>query len=234
MIPANVSELQRQRVLKRWRKNDENDLAKSISNVKERRRLQVQLIAYLQGDGSVFMRKVKDNTRYDICFYPDNLKVAYRFVELYQKLYGRSLKIMPLPNYFVIRTTQRIAYEELSKLAKFHSLEWEVPIPLLDDMGKKKLWIRAFFDCEAHVSNASIVVQSVNKHGLKQIQSLLSEFGIKSNFYTYHRKQKTWNTNYLLCICQRESRETFLKQIGFNHSLKQEKLKISCRRRLTW
>ena len=69
-----------------------------------------------------------------------------------------------------------------------------------------------------------IQIQSVNEKGLLSMQKLLGEFDIKSNFYTYQRKNKNWNTNYLLFILRKESIYKFFKNIGFNHPVKQEKI----------
>ncbi len=223
----NNSELQREYVLRRWNKNDELDRSRAISDINERNKLYPAVIAYLQGDGSVIARKVAGKMRYDMQFYPDDLTVANLFIEMYQKLYGRQLKISPRKNFFVLRTTQKIAYEDLSRLARFKSLEWEIPSSILDTNEKKKSWLRAFFDCEAYVGKGNIVIQSVNKLGLEQVKDLLSHFGINTRSYTYQRKQTTWNVNYLLVISRRENRQSFLKQIGFNHSKKQEKLEKS-------
>jgi len=221
------SELQRQRVLKRWQKQDTADLSKAVLDIEQRKTLLAPLIAYLQGDGFVSLRYEKNHEtapHHELAFYPDHIKVAKIFVKLYRQLYGRKLRIEKLENHFRVRSTQRIAYKELIKITEFRSTTWYIPTRFLDNCEKKKLWLRAFYDCEAYVGPKSIVVQSVNKYGLKQVQRLLAEFGMSSRFYQYVRKQKNWNTNYLLALFRKEDRQNFLKEIGFNHPNKQKKL----------
>jgi intein/homing endonuclease len=75
-----------------------------------------------------------------------------------------------------------------------------------------------------YVGKTEIRVQSVNKKGLLELQKILLQFQIKSNFYSYERKQKNWKTNYHLAIMRRGSRVKFLKYIGFNHIKKLQKL----------
>ena len=225
-----ISEIQRIRVLQRWRKKDEYDLKKAVSDIEERRRLQVVLISYLQGDGCICVRYDKPNVfRYDLAFYPDHISLAIHFVDIYKKLYGRVQRIKNLGNYFSVRVTQKFACKELLGLAKFNSLEWQVPFKMLDTDEKKSRWLKAFFDCEAYVCKKSIVVQSVNKTGILQIKKLLEEFNIQSRFYSYERKQKNWNTNYLLFVSCKKYGRRFLKQIGFTHQLKQKKLALFAR-----
>ena len=54
---------------------------------------------------------------------------------------------------------------------------------------------------------------------------MLAEFEIKSKLYSYERKQKSWNTNYMLNVNGRERMLKFQEEIGFNHRLKKTKLK---------
>jgi len=103
------------------------------------------------------------------------------------------------------------------------SLEWTIP-NFCNSKQKKREWLRAFFDCEAHVNKQSICVQSVNKQGLEQIKQCLQEFNINALTYKYERKQKNWNTNYLLFIFRKKDRQRFLKVIGFTHHKKLERL----------
>ena len=89
----------------------------------------------------------------------------------------------------------------------------------------KREWLRAFFDCEAYVGKRVIQLQSVNNRGINQIKDLLNEFKIESKIYGYERKHEKWNKNYILCVMKKASRERFLKEIGFTHARKLEKLR---------
>lgn len=95
--------------------------------------------------------------------------------------------------------------------------------------GRLPEWLRAYFDCEGYVGKNVIHIQSVNKKGIEKIHELLKEFNIESKIYKYQRKNKNWNTNYLLYILKKESRLNYLKEIGFNHLIKFQKLSKFCR-----
>lgn len=213
-----TSELQRQRVLARWKRQSEYEQSKAVKDTATRQKLLARLIAYIQGDGSL----LKEHA--DIMFYPDHRDVAKLFVITFEQLYGRTPRIHPLENHFRVRLKHKAAGKELISLTAFNGLEWHLPSQILSTIDTKREWLRAFFDCEAYVGPRTIVVNSVNETGLREVKQLLSEFGIASRFYVYHRKQKNWNTNYILVIGKKNDRQTFLKRIGFNHPTKQRKL----------
>jgi len=70
-----------------------------------------------------------------------------------------------------------------------------------------------------------IQLQFVNKKGIEDIKNLLETFNIESKIYSYERKNKNWNTNYILSIMKKNSRITFLNEIGFYNLKKLKKLK---------
>ena len=90
----------------------------------------------------------------------------------------------------------------------------------------KKEWLRAFFDCEAYVCRNHIKIQTVNKAGMLEVKSLLEEFDIPSRYYVYTPKNEKWKVNHMLFLVK-EARKNYLDNIGFNHSIKQSKLKKS-------
>jgi len=220
-------QLQRELILRRWRRNDAIEKQRTVKDETVRKRLQSRLIGYLQGDGSVGRNYDKATGRYhhNIMFYPDHIKVAELFANTFYELYGRRINIKKLENHYKVRVCHRVAYQELTSMTTFDSLGWQAPYNLLHDVNSKREWLSAMFDCESYVGPRTIVVNSVNKRGLLQVQQLLQEFGIQTRFYQYQRKQKNWNTNYILAISRISDRQTFLKRIGFNHPRKQEKLK---------
>ena len=131
-----------------------------------------------------------------------------------------------MKNHYHIHVSCKTACEDLLKMTEFSSLTWRLPNELKTDQSKKE-WLRALFDCEAYVSPKLIQMQLVNKIAIHQVKNLLYSFGINSRLYEYTRKNKNWNTNYILNIGKREDRLKYLKQIGFNHTLKLNKLKDS-------
>ncbi len=194
-----------------------------------------RLCAYLAGDGAVLKRPAKKSKnsifRYDIAFFPDNLKMAENFSSAFYALYGKRLRIIQDKkyNYLVLRCSSKIVYFDLIKICKFKSLEWNVPFDFLSTDSMKTEWLRAFFDCEAYVGKNRINLQSVNKKGIYGIKKLLKILGIEtSRVYEYKRKQKTWNMNYILELRGKTELKNYLNLIGFNHSLKQQKLAQQC------
>lgn len=189
--------------------------------------LKARIFGYLAGDGYVSILKGGNGYNYyEINFYPDDYSTLVMFVEAFRVVYRKEPAIYRYKNkrIYYVRCRDKKICKELLSIARFKSLEWNIPFKLLKNVKSKKEWLRAFFDCEAHVARKQIQLQSVNFSGLKQVQKLLQHFSIESKIYKYERKNKKWNTNYILCIMKRESRKNYLKKIGFNHSKKKEKL----------
>lgn len=190
--------------------------------------LKARICAYLAGDGYVAIVKGRRHTYYEVNFYPDNYSTLVAFVEAFRYVYGKEPLVYRHKNkrmYYVRCRNKKICTDLLS-ITKFKSLEWTIPLKLLKDRESKKEWLRAFFDCESHIAKKQIQLQSVNLIGLRQIQRLLKSFSIESKLYKYERKNRNWNTNYILSIMKRESRKKYLNEISFNHSDKKEKLAL--------
>lgn len=115
-------------------------------------------------------------------------------------------------------------YKILILLGAGKSREWFISDYIFASTNICKIeWLKAFYDDESHVSveNKLIVLNCVNNVGLKQIQLLLFEFGIKSKFYgPYHYKQYSI---YRLTI-RRNSILKYSEVIGFNHPEKRDAL----------
>lgn len=184
-----------------------------------------RICACLAADGSVYIREENNRKRhYTIRFYPDNIELANSFVRSFHMIYGRSPSIKVEKKYFIINCDCKDAVLDLFSITKFGSLEWFIPFKILKNSATKKEWLKSFFDCDGYVAKKYVQLQSVNRKGIKQIQTLLQTFGIVSRIYIYKRKQKNWNTNYLLNIYGKEMMAKFSKEIGFNHPLKMKKL----------
>lgn len=184
------------------------------------------LCGFLSGDGSVQDRY----PHYEIDFYPDDKKVALIYRGIFRDLYNKKLVIRKQRRYFgncfSLRVKYKKAFMHLKSLTTFGRLRWRVPRFVLKEYALKKAWLRAFFDCEGYVNpNGKVIqIQTVNKAGLKQVKSMLNSLDINSNTYKYERKNKNWNTNYILCITG-NSIENFSSIVGFNHSRKSKMLK---------
>ncbi len=192
--------------------------------------LKARVCGYLAGDGSIFKRRNAslNSFRYDIAFYPDNLEMAESFNQAFYKLYDRRFKIRKhkFKKYYKLKGCHQVAYFDLTKITKFGTHDWRVPFDFLKTNPMKVEWLKAFFDCESYVGKNKIQLQSVNKKGICEIKDLLENLDIEtSKIYKYERKQKNWNTNYLLEIRKKSNLNKYLKLIGFNHSSKKNKLK---------
>ncbi len=216
-------------VRSRWDK-EEKRFSDNIARIKSDPKfylLKSRLLGFLAGDGYITKRKEKSlqAIHYAVEFFPDHYSMIPPYVEAFKYLYLKEPCVKEKTNFFSVRSSHKYACNDLLSIIPLGTHDWGVPFDFLINIESKKEWLRAFFDCEAHVSKKKITVQSVNHNGLIQVQRLLTEFGIESKIYSYVRKNPRHNTNYLLCIMKKESRKTFLTNIGFNHKLKQEKLK---------
>lgn len=195
-----------------------------MENLNKHLPLKARIHGYLCGDGSVSLRKEKNKTHSEIRFYPDDLSMARAYSVALRVCYQKVPSIKKLNNYYRVYLNSIIVAKDLLKDGSFHSLEWSIPDWVLENPAYSKEWLRAFFDSEAHVGKREIRIQSVNKRGLLQIQQLLNDLSISSKFYSYQRKNLNWNTNYHLAVFGAKNKNSFLKKIGFNHSIKLRKL----------
>ncbi len=202
------------------------------NNHKKMLKEKARIIGFIMGDGSITSDDSSSKgNHHDIRFYPDDITVANLFTQDFQRLYLKKPIFRDLGNYFSLYSSSKPAWEDLRKFGDFSSLNWTFPLSLISKKEKIE-WLRAMFDCESYINikKKNISFQSVSKKGIYSIQNLLREFGIDSKIYIYQRKNKRWNTNYLLFILGRENVYKFAENIGFNHTLKQKKLNIIGRR----
>ena len=214
---------------KKKRELEENNLKERINKKMQNeyyKKLLARLCGFLMGDGCVTMRREKQNNivHYDLAFYPDNKEVANIFIKSFNELYEKEPALKDKGKFFTIRVSSKVAYQHLSSMANFKSMTWKVPTFITKSNKTKIEFIRAFFDCEAYVGKKNIQVQSVNCSGLNKIKKMLKQFMILSKIYAYQRKNKNWNTNYILVISRKENIKRYAQLIGFNHLSKQEKL----------
>ncbi len=213
----------------RWTRTFNSDLERIKINSSKYPQLKARLIGYFMSDGCITILKEKnDRVHHSGYFYPDDIEMLESFLEAFLPIYGFMPKVEYPQNYYRIRFDSKAIVNDLLTNGSFRSLEWRMPNFNTDEETLE--FIRAFFDAEAYVGPKYIQVQSVNNHGLLQIKEALSKFGISSRIYSYHRKNKNWNINYILTISKTENINNFIRIIGFNHSIKKEK----CQRRIIW
>lgn len=211
--------------LNRWKKVFEEKSKQIAKNSLEHPHLKARILGYLMGDGPVTINKEKNGElHYGVSFYPDDEAMLKSYLDAFKIVYGITPKIRTEINHFRARIDSKPITLDLLSYGSFKSLEWQIPRAILNSKLASREWLRAFYDSEGYVGKRTIVIQSVNYGGLAQVKELLQSYNIDSKFYTYHRKNKNWNTNYLLCITRNSERIKFLKEIGFSHSKKQNKL----------
>lgn len=224
---SNSSLNNRNVALARWRnvRRKQQEHIDSISSQPEYFLMKARLHAFLVGDGCVCVNREKNGSmHHSFSFYPDHESLISLFVEATEYLYCKRPTVRQAINHYRLKVCSQFACEDLLQIGKYGSLDWHVPLELLNTRELKREWLRAFFDCEAYVNQKYLRIESVNKSGIQEVCALLAAFGVHTNFYTYIRKNTNWNVNYILCTGKKESRRRFLKEIGFNHPIKQEKL----------
>ncbi len=210
----------------RWTKEyqkTEEYILKNKSNFKLEK---ARLIGFLMGDGSLTSKQSNSKfPHHDIRFYPDDIELAKLFVKDFKKIYLKKPTIKKLKNHFRVHVSSRPAWEDLNKIAGFSSLEWDLPKKYFRSKEEKIIWLRALFDCEGYVGKRAIQLQSVNLKGISSIKKTLLNIGITSSIYNYTRKNPNWNVNYILSITKKDNLIKFSNLVGFDHSLKKEKIK---------
>jgi len=207
--------------ISRWKKVQEKETDFVRKNSVQNRHLKMRLLGYLAGDGYVAARK--DGVHHMIRFFPDHESLIKPFAEASQIVYNKNPTIKKLKNHYQLSIYSKVAVLDLLEGGDLRSLAWRVPD--FNNKQEKVEWLRAFFDSEASVVGKRISLGSVNEKGVKQIQTLLCEFEIDSKVYKYVQKNKKWNDVSFLVIIRKESIKNYFKEIGFNHSIKAEKLK---------
>lgn len=117
------------------------------------------------------------------------------------------------------RVQSKELYQCLTKEFSYYCREWKLP-----NLSKTNLkeWLRSFFDCEAWIElqkakSRAVRIDCTNEEGIKNIQSALNSFNIKSSIKP---KKDLWR----LSICGQDDLIKFQKQINFLHPEKRDLL----------
>lgn len=181
---------------------------------------------YLCGDGYISSRNLEPCIK----FTNTNLKLVKDFKKRIESLWNIKhritiKKVKNKKDLYCYSATKKEIYEELIKYGPYHTENWEIPIKYLDRKGLR-LWLRAFFDCEAWLQfrphqTRTIAIHSLNHNGLIQIQKQLKDV---FNINSVVTKRKTRNISYL-GIYGKDDLIKFQKEINFLHDEKRKKLK---------
>ena len=220
----NIRECNRKVAISRWYKIHEREKKFARKN-SHKTHLKARLCGFIAGDGSILVRKDNEGKlHYVLRFFPDHYSLIKPFNESLFEIYGKTPKIKNDYSNQGIICYSKVVVEDLLNTTKFGILNWRVPFSILNNKKTKIEWLRAFFDSEGYIGKNQIKVQTVNKQGIKEVQQLLLQFGIKSNYYLYKPHNKNWNDVHILIIGPKKEQLKFLNTIGFNHKLKLAKL----------
>ena len=172
-----------------------------------------ELVAHLQGDGSV---KARDG----ICNYTNQeFSLINSFIETFQKIFIAKINIYKTEGYTQVNLPAAVGKILKSKFGTFNSKSFVVPV--LKNKEDIKRYLIAIFDDEGSVVEGKnkyryISIRLSNEAALEQIRKFLFKLGINSHIYKYKGE---------LRISRFENIMLFAKKVGFIHALQKERLR---------
>tara|TARA_Y100000310_G_scaffold241244_1_gene245172 strand:- start:94 stop:771 length:678 start_codon:yes stop_codon:yes gene_type:complete len=219
-----LSERNKKNIISAWKKRHKKDIDYINKTKNWFLPLKSRLCGFIAGDGNLLFDNgtCRHNT---LRFYPDHPSLVRSYTKALLKAYNKKPRIKKERNHFSIILDSKPVVNDFLKLGNFGKLNWNIPNFVFKSNQTRIEWLRAFFDCEAHVHKKYIMVKSVNFDGLKQVQGLLDDFKIHSKIYSYEPKNPNHNTNYMLTIYRKDDKKRYLDHVGFNHTIKLKKLR---------
>lgn len=192
--------------------------------------------AHLCGDGCVYVsnenrspgsllshpRKKLTRTMWILCYTNTCPALLKEFDNDMERTYTRKAQYVKGKCEIRYRGTKYIA--ENLQLREKNSRNWKIPHFIThSSVGIRKAWVRAFFDDEATIAidRKAILVSSVNKNGLIQIQRMLKPLGMQAKVLGPYM---TGDTLFWRLSLRGNNVMIYKKRIGFNHPSKKEKL----------
>lgn len=190
----------------------------------------VEILGYLASEGCEYETRTtyiefdpRRNNTYKrkkiatiIEFSNKNLTIQKHFHNLMCKVFNYETNFTKNGSLKILR---KQVIKNLKLYMKFGSHNWRVPEVVLKskDLTIKKMFCRAFCDGDGTIEThkKEIRIDSVNKHGIKQLRKLLSELEVDSKFYEF-------SSRFRLVI---KDVKVFKKNIGFLHPEKDQKLR---------
>lgn len=174
----------------------------------------VELIAHLQGDGSV-------KTRDGACNYTNQEYYLIRsFIKTFQKIFNTKINVYKTRRYTQVTLPAVVGKILTHKFDSFESKKFIIP-NLKNEQNIKKYLIAIFDDEGSVVDNKKkrhryISLRLRNMFALKEIRKMLARLGINSKIYEYKDE---------LRISRFENIVLFAKKVGFTHPLQEKKLR---------
>lgn len=199
-----------------------SDLSKKLTSEK------AYILGVLCGDGWIYYNPSK--RAYQIGLETIDKEFAKKFMESLYIVYNIrptfKKRIVKTPNWsdkYAVKLCSKAVCNDLLRYTPFYVDKWNVPKDIKKastDIQAK--YLKGFFDSEGNVEPKArrVGATSSNIVSLKEIQSLLQNFGIRSKL------QSSTNQNlHHLRIQDRQSVESFNKNIGFVIKRKKDNLK---------
>ena len=201
------------------------------------------LLGHVAGDGCV--RTKKTEMRVGIWAGLDE-QIAEHCLDLFASVYGvPSTFNRHEPGIsgrkhlnFEIVCYRKAVVDDMTSIAPFGVRRWRVPRAVMEGSARVKgAWLSGLFDADGTVGmygqeadeprkNRVASVASINDHGLRQVEQLLTGFGIRSKWrmWQYPAKNPNSRDRYNLFIYDRESLILFSQYIRFRSVKKQTRL----------
>lgn len=158
-------------------------------------------------------------------FFEEFKKTLYNFFKIKPTDEFKKSKNEKWKDQFITRLCSRAVCDYINNIGDFKRDRWRVPDMLKNsDKSVKGAFLRGYFDSEGNVDKGSrrVSAPSINLKGIKEIQFLLNDFGIRSKI---ELKERTGYLDiYVLKIQDRKSIELFSEYIGFSIKRKQRLL----------
>lgn len=188
-----------------------------------------KIIAYIQAEGCLYIysyrhfdrrrNKHYKNVRKVVEFYNTCPALIGDFQHTIHSIYEISARYIRKKDKVLVESGR--VYDDLAKYGQYGSFKWRIPAEILrGNHLLKTAWIRTFGDSEATVDISKLEIRftSNNVTGLKQLQVMLNEIGIKSRINGPYSKQ------YRLII-NRQQIKLYDELMGFLHPAKNAKIK---------
>lgn len=162
-----------------------------------------------------YNRKKKNRTRYVIVYTNNSEELLIKFKKNIRFLFPNITFSNSRWNEVRIRNKNIVNF--FYRFGEYGSRKWRIPNEIKYGTKKIKIaWIKSFFDDEATVYRRRIIIETVNKSGMKDLSFLLDSLKIENKL-----KKRRLAGLYGITVYNTRRYESL---IGFDHKSKSQKL----------
>ena len=162
----------------------------------------------------------KNRMRYTIGYCNNNKVLIELFVR--NMFDAFSLKPRYAKNKTQVIFRSKRVYDQLKELGTGDSYNWFIHKSVYKRKRLMQIWLRSFYDDESTLNGKRVIVDSVNKNGLRQVSQLLKKLKINHIFREYNFKYKGLiKKRYRITAYNLEQ---YYNLIGFNNTEKKSKI----------